>query len=69
MDNNELLMSILEKLNALSERVAALERERVQHLAKITQARLEMLGLCSSDKAEGLQTYMKRFTPIDGARP
>lgn len=54
---------------AAVERVAALERERVQHLAKITQARLEMLGLCSSDKAEGLQTYMKRFTPIDGARP
>ena len=27
MDNNELLMSILEKLNALSERVAALEKQ------------------------------------------
>lgn len=57
-----------EQLKAL-ERVAALERERVQHLAKITQARLEMVGLCSAELADGVNTYMRRYAPVDGGRP
>ncbi len=57
-----------EQLKAL-ERVAALERERIQHLAKITQARLEMVGLCSAELVEDVNTYMRRYAPIDGSRP
>lgn len=57
-----------EQLKAL-ERVAALERERVQHLAKITQARLEMVGLCSAELVDGVNTYMRRYAPIHEGRP
>lgn len=57
-----------EQVKAL-ERVAALERERIQHLAKITQARLEMVGLCSAELADGVNTYMRRYAPINEGRP
>jgi hypothetical protein len=56
-----------EQLQAL-ERVAALERERVQHLAKITQARLEMVGLCSGDLAGPVAAYLGRFATIEAMR-
>lgn len=56
-----------EQLKAL-ERVAALERERIQHLAKITQARLEMVGLCSGELAGGVAAYLGRFAPIGMTR-
>lgn len=56
-----------EQLKAL-ERVAALERERIQHIAKITQARLEMIGLCSGELASNVAHYLSRFSPIEAGR-
>lgn len=49
-----------EQLKALRE-VAAVEMKRVEQLAKIVTARVELVGLCQVDKADALNNYLKRF--------
>jgi outer membrane protein TolC len=49
-----------EQIKALRD-VAALEMKRVELLAKIVTARVELVGLCQADKADSLNTYLLRF--------
>lgn len=53
-----------EQIAALRQ-VADIERRRVSELAKITTARVELVGLCTVDKAAGLDQYLKRFNPLE----
>jgi hypothetical protein len=49
-----------EQLKALRD-VAGLEMKRVELLAKIVTARVELVGLCQADRADDLNSYLKRF--------
>lgn len=42
-------------------RVYMLEIKRVEHLAKVVSARLELVGMCSSDKGAALSAYLKAY--------
>lgn len=53
-----------EQIEALKQ-VATLENRRVSELSKIVTARLELVGLCAADKAEGLNAYLTRFNPLE----
>lgn len=53
-----------EQIEALKQ-VATLENRRVSELSKIVTARLELVGLCAADQADGLNLYLKRFNPLE----
>lgn len=53
-----------EQLEA-EKRVYMVESKRVELLAKITTARLDLVGMCAEDKAHGLNSYLQRFHRID----
>ena len=48
---------------AMTEKVVELEHARVLHRANVLQARLELLGLCSSEMAGSLHTYLAKYMP------
>lgn len=53
-----------EQIEALK-KVAEIERRRVAELSKIVTARLELVGLCAADKADGVNQYLMRFNPLE----
>lgn len=49
---------------ASEQRVYMLESKRVDQLAKLTTARLDLLGMCGEREAEALNIYLNRFHAI-----
>lgn len=57
------IVETAEQLNA-EQRVYMLESKRVDQLAKITTARLEILGMCGEKEAPSMNEYLNRFHAI-----
>ena len=53
-----------EQIGAL-EKVVELEHSRVLHRTKVTQARLELIGMCTGEVVEKLNGYLKQFMPAE----